>query len=127
MLYMKETTGSIQEVVERLEQASMENQFGVLGVHNLKEKMTAKGVDFAHECQVMEVCNPVKAKQVLETNMKIATALPCRISVYQEGDAIKVATLKPTELLKLFGNPELEAIACEVEETIIRIIDTACA
>ena len=127
MLYVKETTGSTQEVVERLEQASAANQFGVLGVHNLHEKMAAKGVEFGCECRIVEVCNPVKAKQVLEANMEISTALPCRISVYPEGDKVKVATLKPSELLKLFGNPELEPIAREVEETIIRIIDTACA
>lgn len=126
MLYVKETTGSTQEVVERLEKASIDNQFGVLGVHNLKEKMAAKGVDFGPECKVVEVCNPAKAKSVLEANMEISTALPCRISVYQEGNAVKVATLKPTELLELFGNPELEPVAREVEETIIRIIETAC-
>ena len=127
MLYVKETTGTTQEVVERLEKASIDNQFGVLGVHNLKEKMAAKGVDFGPECEVVEVCNPTQAKRVLEANMEISTALPCRISVYQEESVVKVATLKPTELLKLFGNPELDSIACEVEDTMIRIIDTACA
>ena len=126
MLYVKETTGSAKEVVERIEKAAADNKFGVLGVHNLKEKMVAKGVGFQVECLIVEVCNPVKAKSVLEANMEISTALPCRISVYEDAGKVKVATLKPTELLRLFGNPELAPVAREVEETIIRIIDKAC-
>ena len=126
MLYVKETTGSAKDVVERIVNAAAENKFGVLGVHNLKEKMVAKGVDFPRECLIVEVCNPGKAKSVLEANMAISTALPCRISVYEDAGKVKVATLRPTALLELFGNPGLAPVAREVEETIVRIIDTAC-
>ena len=127
MIYVKETNGPIESVVERLEQASAANRFGVLSIHNLKEKMGAKGVDFDCECRVMEVCNPHKAKEVLEENMSISTALPCRISIYEDDAKIKVATIRPTMLLNLFDSTELQAVAREVEDTLIRIIDTACA
>ena len=126
MLYVKETEGRVEDVLDRLEKAVAENKFGVLGVHNLKEKMAAKGVEFGPECRIVEVCNPLQAKKVLEANMSISTALPCRISIYEEGGKIKVATLRPTVLLNLFGNPELESVAREVEDTVIRIIDSAC-
>ena len=127
MIDVRETEGPIERVVERLEKAAADNQFGVLGIHNLKEKMAAKGVDFARECRVLEVCNPHKAKAVLEENMSISTALPCRISVYEEDNKVKVATIRPTMLLNLFDSPELQGVAREVEDTLIRIIETACA
>ncbi len=127
MIHVQETTGPIASVLERLEQAATANQFGVLGIHDLKQKMGAKGVDFGCECRVMEVCNPVKAKEVLEGNMSISTVLPCRISVYEEDDVVKVATIRPSMLLNLFDSPELQDVAREVEDTLIRIIDTACA
>ena len=34
------------------------NHFGVMQVHNLKETMVKKGVDFARECLSFEVCQP---------------------------------------------------------------------
>jgi uncharacterized protein (DUF302 family) len=74
----------------------------------------------------MEVCNPHKAKEVLEENMSISTALPCRISIYEEDGKVKVATIRPTMLLNLFDSPELQAVAREVEDTLVRIIDAAC-
>jgi uncharacterized protein (DUF302 family) len=126
VLYEKEAKGSLEEVSEKLQAAAAANKFGVLGVHNLKEKLNAKGVQFGPDCLVFEVCSPPQAKQVLEADMSISTALPCRISVYRKGDKLMVSTLRPTLLLRLFEKPELEPVAKEVEETIIRIIDAAC-
>ena len=88
--------------------------------------MNAKGLDFGPECRVLEVCNPGKAKIVLEADLSISNALPCRISVYEEGGTVKVSTLKPTQLLGLFGRPELDPVAKEVEDAMFRIIDAAC-
>jgi uncharacterized protein (DUF302 family) len=126
MLYIKETAGSIDEVCKKIQDAAAQNKFGVLAVIDLKGKMAAKGVQFGPQCRIIEVCNPVQAKKVLEKNMTISSALPCRISVYEEADKVKVITLKPTIMLNLFGNPELEPVARDVENTILRIIDTAC-
>jgi uncharacterized protein (DUF302 family) len=127
MLYVREVKGSVNEVCKKLETAIAANKFGLLGVYNLKEKMAAKGVPFERECRIFEVCNPNQAKKVLEANMSISTALPCRISLYEEAGTVKVATLKPTAVLALFGTPELEQVAREVETTILRIIDEAAA
>ena len=126
MLYEKDANGTIDEVVTKIEEAAAANQFGVLGIHDLKQKMNAKGVDFGPECRVLEICNPGKAKTVLEADISISNALPCRISVYEEEGTVKVSTLKPTQLLGLFGRPELEPVAKEVEEALFRIIDAAC-
>jgi len=85
MLYVREASGSVDEVIKKLEDAAAANRFGVLGVHDLKQKMNAKGVEFGPECRIVKVCNPQKTKAVLETDMSISNALPCRISVYEEG------------------------------------------
>lgn len=126
MLYEKEAEGTVEEVVARLEQAAAEHGFGVLGQHDLKQKMKAKGVDFAPECRVLEVCNPLKAKTVLEADLSIANALPCRIAIYERDGAVVVSTLRPTRLLALFDRPELEPVAEEVEQTMLAMIDQAC-
>ncbi len=126
MLYIKESTRTIDDVCARLQVAAAQNKFGVLGVIDLKEKMAAKGVEFGPQCRIIEVCNPVQAKKVLEKDMTFSSALPCRISVYEEAGKVKVITLLPTVLLKMFNKPELDAVAKDVENTLIHIIDTAC-
>ena len=48
MLYLKETSLPIERVCEALEKAVEANKFGVLGVHNLKEKMVELKVRRPH-------------------------------------------------------------------------------
>ncbi|MEM4658713.1 MAG: DUF302 domain-containing protein [Candidatus Methanosuratincola sp.] len=125
MIYVVESRKSLGELSRALEESVVRNKFGILGVHNLKEAMEKKGVEFGKECIIYEVCNPNQAKKVLEANLEISTALPCRISLYVEGDRTKLATIKPTAMLALFPNRELMDVAREVEETIVRIMEEA--
>jgi len=125
MLHIVESTKPLDQVARDLEAAVTRHKFGVLGVHDLKATMAKKGVDFARECRIFEVCNPQQAKKVLEANLEISTALPCRISVYEEGGKTKLATIKPTAMLALYPNPELKGVAQEVEATLDRIMAEA--
>jgi uncharacterized protein (DUF302 family) len=67
----------------------------------------------------------VQAKRVLDKEMSVATALPCRIAVYEENSGVKVATMLPTQMLALFSVPDLAPVAQEVEREIKAMIDEA--
>jgi uncharacterized protein (DUF302 family) len=125
MLYLVKSSKPLDQVTRDLEAAVTRNKFGVLGVHDLKAKMVEKGVPFAPECRIFEVCNPLQAKKVLEANLQISTALPCRISVYEQGGQTVLATIKPTAMIGLYSSPELKGVAGEVEVTLTRIMDEA--
>ena len=125
MLYTVQSDKPLDQLSRDLEEAVQRNKFGIVGVHDLKETMQKKGVDFKPRCLIYEVCNPHQAKRVLEADMEISTALPCRISLYEEGAKSVLSTIKPTAMLALFGKEELETVAREVEETVIRIMDEA--
>ena len=125
MLIILPTEKTVSEAAAALQLAVQANQFGVMHVHNLKETMAKKGVEFARECLIFEVCQPQQAKKVLDEDMSVSTALPCRISIYEEGGKTILATLKPTTLLALFNTPQLEGVAQEVEETIVKIMKEA--
>lgn len=125
MLYRVESRKTLGEVASGLEAAAQRHKFGVIAVHDLKAKMNEKGVDFDRECLIYEVCNPHQAKKVLEANAEVSTALPCRISVYSEGAGLTLATLRPTALIDLFKTPALRAVAQEVEEVIVQMMNEA--
>lgn len=127
MLIKLPTEKTVSEAAAALQAAVQANHFGVMQVHDLKETMTKKGVEFTHECLIFEVCQPQQAKKVLEENMSVSTALPCRISLYEEGGKTMMATLKPTALLALFNTPQLKTVAQEVEDTIVNIMREAAA
>ena len=126
MLHIVETAKDVETAVRDLEEAVKRNKFGVISVLDLQEKMKEKGVEFAHACKILEVCNPQQASRVLTRNMAVSTALPCRISVYEEGGRTKIATILPSAMLAVFpGAKDLKPIAEEVEQQILKMIDEA--
>jgi uncharacterized protein (DUF302 family) len=127
MLVKLFTDKNVTEAAAALQDAVQANHFGVMQVHNLKETMNKKGVEFNSECLIFEVCHPQQAKKVLEQDMSVSTALPCRISIYEEEGKTVLATLKPTTLLAMFNVPQLEIVARDVENTIVKIMKEAAS
>jgi uncharacterized protein (DUF302 family) len=127
MLIKLTTKKTVSEASVALHAAVEANHFGVMQIHNLNETMVKKGVAFDHECLIFEVCQPQQAKKVLDQNMSVSTALPCRISIYEENGQTILASLKPTTLLALFNTPQLTDVAREVEDTIVKIMKTAAS
>jgi uncharacterized protein (DUF302 family) len=125
MLHIVESRKPLDRVVKDLEASVARHKFGVLGIHDLKAKLADKGVPFDRECRVFEVCNPHQAKKVLERNLEISTALPCRISVYEEGGVTRLATIKPTAMLDLYATPGLKEVAREVQAALEAIMAEA--
>lgn len=123
--HAKTAKGTVDEIGTRLEEAVKAHKFGVIAVIDLQAKMREKGVEFNRPCRIYEVCNPQRAKKVLEKEMAIATALPCRIALYEESGEVKLATLLPTQTLGLFNVPDLAAEAQDVEREILAMIAEA--
>ena len=127
MLFKLSTDKTLSATAAALPAAVAANHFGVMHIHNLKETMAKKGVEFTRECLIFEVCQPQQAKEVLDQNMSVSTALPCRISLYEEGGKTILAALKPTTLLAMFNTPQLQGVAQEVEATIVKIMKEAAS
>jgi len=126
MYYVVETEKSFDRASADLETAVAEHGFGVLHVHDLGSILRSKGVAFDEQCKVFEVCNPKQAAKVLGTDMRLNMALPCRISVYTEGDKTKLGLIRPADMLaSLSDDPELREVARQVEEDTIGMIDDA--
>lgn len=122
MLFHVDSSKSIEEVCAGMEPVVQKHKFGVMTVHNLKETMAKKGVQFDRDCYIFEICNPNQAKKVLESKMEVSTLLPCRVSIYKEGDKVRIAMLKPTAMINFFSAPNLQPVAEEVESVIVSIM-----
>ena len=116
---------SIGEVRQRFEDAAAGRKFGVQGIHNVTATLQGKGLVFDRKLYIYEICNPGYAKKVLDANIRISTALPCRVSIYVDGDDVVLETIKPTMLLPMFNEPALEGTANEVEAAITAIMQEA--
>jgi uncharacterized protein (DUF302 family) len=120
-----ETAKSIDEACAALEKAVAAHHFGILHVHDIRQTLAKKGVGLEREVRIFDVCNPQRAKQVLEANPLAATALPCAIAVFAEGKRTTLAFIQPTAMLGLFGSEDLQPVAEEVERAVREIVEAA--
>lgn len=126
MYYIVDSEKHFEQACQDLHNRVIENGFGVLHVHDLGGTLRSKGIDFREDCNVFEVCNPQQAAKVLQRDMKLNMALPCRISVYTEGGVTKLGLIKPEPMLvALSDDEELGRIAAEVEKQVCLMIDQA--
>ncbi len=126
MKFIVDSDKSFEQVCEDLESAVKQHQFGVLHVHDLQATLHKKGIDFANPCRVFEVCNPKKANDVLNQDMSLNMALPCRISVWTEQSKTHIGMISPKQMLALLSDSDaLAAVADEVEQTARAIIEQA--
>jgi uncharacterized protein (DUF302 family) len=126
MYYIVDADKTFEEASAALEAEVKQLGFGVLHVHDLGKTLRSKGVAFAEECRVFEVCNPGQAAKVLAVDMQLNMALPCRISVYTQKGVTRIGLIKPTQMLAaLSSDPELNEIAKEVEAKTMQMIDNA--
>lgn len=126
MKYVVESAKTIDQAGADLENAVKHHAFGVLHVHDLRATLREKGVEFPHECRIYEICNPQIASEVLQQDMSLNMALPCRISVYEEDGHTKIGMIPPQAILgMLTHSTRLDQVAADVESIAIAIINEA--
>lgn len=124
--YLVESDKSFDQASADLEAAVARHGFRVLHVHDLGSALRGKGVPFAEECRVFEVCNPRQTAKVLSTDMRLNMALPARISVFTDEGKTEIGVIRPTESLSsLSQEPDLQEAAEQVEVKTIEMIDEA--
>jgi uncharacterized protein (DUF302 family) len=63
---------------------------------------------------------------VLAADMRLNMALPCRISVFTDRGKTRIGLIRPEQMLSaLSDDPSLAAVAREVEDKTIGMVDDA--
>lgn len=119
-IYKQKSNKSFEETKNTLKFELSKVGFGVLWELNFKDKLSEKGLDFKEDFLVMEVCNPARAKEVLELEMDMGFMLPCKVGVYTKDNAIYVGMMKPSALVE---NDALQELALSVEIDLKKAID----
>lgn len=126
MYYIKESDKPFEQAVTDLQAAVAAHGFGVLHIHDLGNTLRSKGVGFAEQCKILEVCNPQQAAKVLSADMRLNMALPCRLSVFTESGRTRIGMIRPGDMLaSLSSDPALQQVAQHVEDLTRQMVDDA--
>ena len=62
----------------------------------------------------------------LAADVKVGLMLPCPIMVYAEGGRVFITTMRPSLIADFFPQADVSAVAGQVEDVLVGVIDTAC-
>lgn len=125
IVYEMSSKKSMEEAMTSVKYNLKEKGYGVLWELNFKETLEKKGLDFQEEYVVMEVCDPKKAKEIMEENIQAGYVLPCKIAVRREDNKTYIGFTSPKVLLGQFKSMKLDVIAEEVEATLKEVIEAS--
>ncbi len=125
IIFERKTDKNFDKAVEDLKASLKEKTFGVLVELNLKDKLQERGQDFNTNFLVLEVCNPVKAKAVLDKKIEVGYMLPCKMAVYEKNGEVWMGMQNPKMLIDLIGDDSLADVAEEVYQHLSSAIEAA--
>jgi uncharacterized protein (DUF302 family) len=117
--------GSYEDAVTRVTEALKQEGFGILTQIDVKETLKKKlNVEFP-KYVILGACNPPLALRALSAETEIGLLLPCNVIVYEGKDGrTVVAAQDPDAALAIVGNPQIDPIAKDARERLVRVINS---
>ena len=111
------------EAVSKVTEQLKKEGFGILTEIDVKKTLKKKlDVDF-QQYKILGACNPHFAYQALQKEDKIGTMLPCNVIVQEAEDGkIEVAAIDPMASMQAIQNPDLQAVAEQVQAKLRSVI-----
>lgn len=123
MIYKTHTKVNIATIKNEIQEKAKVHGFGLLKLYPFQEMLKEKGHPIEKAIFVYELCDPIGAKRVLSEAPEISAFLPCRITVYQQGEETVLATIAVESILSgLDISKALHDYATNLFETYKKIL-----
>lgn len=119
----KEINMSYDEALKKVKEELKKEGFGILTEIDVQKTLKEKlNVDFK-KYHILGACNPPYAYKALQKEEEIGLLLPCNVIIYEKKEGgVKVSIIDPLRMVEATGNQELEAVAKEVREKLVRAL-----
>lgn len=114
---------SYEDSVEKVIGELKKEGFGILTEIDIKDTLKNKiDVDFKKYI-ILGACNPTLAHKALQTEEEIGLLLPCNVIVYEKDEKSVVSIFDPGLMTKMVSNENINPIADEVKEKLLRVFE----
>ena len=114
---------SFVETEQKVRSELLKEGFGILTEIDVKKKFAEKLDKEFRNYLILGACNPPMAYEALSREVNLGTLLPCNVVVYSEDDGkTAVMIMDPVAALALIGNPQIDEIAQQIAEKLLRVL-----
>ena len=121
---VEESPYSLEKTLDNLKKAVVGKNFRIIRQQTLDDGLVKK--DKQNKKQIiLYFCNFQFLNESLALDPRIGLFLPCRITLVQQGNTVKVMAINPLRLSKLFNNSELDNACKSMSDLYAEIIEEA--
>lgn len=123
-IIVEESPYSLEKTLDNLKKAVVGKNFRIIRQQTLDEGLVGKNKQNKKQI-ILYFCNFKFLNSSLALDPRIGLFLPCRITIVQQGNSVKVMAINPLRLSKLFNNIELDNACKSMTEIYTDIIEEA--
>jgi uncharacterized protein (DUF302 family) len=116
---------SIEEADRRVREALTAEGFGVLTEIDVKATMKKKIDADMDGYLILGACNPKMAWEAIGFEPRIGAMLPCNVILRSVDGGTEVSAINPVASMSAVENPDLNAVAGQVRDMLVRAVDAA--
>lgn len=117
--YKRVAPVGFRDSIAAVERSVAECGFVVSASYDIQSRLSAKGFPIS----------PLTILEIMPTqgsdDASLALIMPCRIHIYEEGDAVVIAALRPTLFTAVFPEHQMDVLADKIERVVIAVVDGA--
>ena len=123
LAFVKETTGSVDQVCERVTESIKAIGFGVLTQIDFDQKIKEKLNERINRCVILGACNPRLALEAYRQSTDVALLIPCNIVVRElDSGKVQVEAMRPSKMLEVLSDVSSSALIEQAEIDLERVI-----
>ena len=115
---------TVEETVTALQRAAIGRNFRIIRTQKLEDGLFTEAEQDAGQV-IVYFCNFDLVNRALAIDPRVGLFLPCRVTVVEQEDGVKVMAINPKRLAYLFNNAELNRLCEEMTRTYNEIIEEA--
>jgi uncharacterized protein (DUF302 family) len=124
MIVTQSSRLGFDDTISSLEAAATNAGWSIAGKKNMNASIAKHGVEFGPRVEMLEICQPNYAKEVLTDARHVACLMPCSIAVYEDDAGRVMLSKMNTGLMgKLFGGTVARVMGGAVAHDEYTILD----
>lgn len=121
-ILVRDSPYSLEETVEKVKTAIVGANMRLIRVQTLDQGYVPEGRE-NHDQTIVYSCDFGFLNEALKVDPRVGLFLPCRVTVVKQGDKVRVMSINPKQLSRVFNNAELDQLCDRMVQVYTNILE----
>lgn len=121
-ILVRDSPYSLDETVEKVKMAIGGANMRLIRIQTLDQGYVPEGQE-NHDQTIVYSCDFGFLNEALKVDPRVGLFLPCRVTVVKQGDKVRVMSINPKQLSRVFNNTELDQLCDRMYQVYTEILE----